>query len=53
MFKLFPNIKHYKVNKHPLGTDAISQEIKEWKDSPNLEYLTYADMFGRLADGAR
>ena len=50
MFKLFPNIKHYKVNKHPLGTDAISQEIKEWKDSPNLEYLTYADMLGKLAN---
>ena len=51
MFKLFPNIKHYKVNQYPLGTDVINQEITEWKDSPNLEYLTYAEMFGRLAAG--
>ena len=53
MFHLFPNTKHYKVNKHPLGFDAINQEVTEWKDAPNLEYLTYAEMFGRLADGAR
>ena len=53
MFKLFPNIKHYKVNQYPLGTDVINQEIEEWKDIPNLEYLTYAEMIGRLADGAR
>ena len=33
MFKLFPNIKHYKVNKYPLGTDVINQEIEEWKDT--------------------
>ena len=53
VFSLFPNIKHFKVNKHPLGTDAINQEVPEWKDASNLEYLTYAEMFGRLADGAR
>jgi len=53
MFKLFPNIKHYKVNQHPLGTDVINQEIKEWKDIPNVEYLTYAEMFGKLAEDAR
>ena len=50
LFNLFPNIKHYKVNKHPLGTDVINQEIKEWKDTPNLEYLTYAEMIGRLTN---
>ena len=50
MFNLFPNIKHYKINKHPLGFDAINQEVSEWKDAPNLEYLTYAEMFGKLAD---
>ena len=50
MFKLFPDIKFFKVNKFPLGTDAINREVPEWKDSPNLEYLTYADMFRRLAD---
>ena len=53
VFSLFPDIKHFKVNKHPLGTDAINREVPEWKDAPNLEYLTYAEMFGRLADGAR
>ena len=50
LFNLFPNIKHYKVNEHPLGTDVISQEIKEWKDTSNLEYLTYAEMIGRLTN---
>ena len=50
LFTLFPQIKHYKVNQHPLGTDVISQEIKEWKDIPNLEYLTYAEMIGRLTN---
>ena len=53
MFHLFPNTKHYKVNKHPLGFDAINREVTEWKGTSNLEYLTYAEMFGRLADGAR
>ena len=50
LFNLFPNIKHFKVNKHPLGTDAINREVPEWKDCSNLEYLTYAEMFGRLAE---
>ena len=53
MFKLFPDIKFFKVNKFPLGTDNINREVPEWKDTPKLEYLTYAEMFGRLADGAR
>ena len=47
----FPNVQHYKVNKLPLGSDTVNQEIKEWKGTPNLEYLTYADMFGRLTNG--
>ena len=51
LFNLFPNIKHFKVNKHPLGTDAINREVPEWKGIPNLEYLTYAELFGRLASG--
>ena len=48
MFKLFSDITFIKVNKFPLGTDAVNQEVPEWKDSPNVEYLTYADMFRRL-----
>ncbi|MCS5653505.1 MAG: hypothetical protein NZ825_12775 [Candidatus Marinimicrobia bacterium] len=50
MFKLFPHIKFFKVNKFPLGTDNINREVPEWKDTPNLEYLTYAEMFRRLAN---
>ena len=50
MFKLFPDIKFFKVNKFPLGTDAVNREVPEWKDTPNLEYLTYADMFRRLTN---
>ena len=50
LFNLFPNVKHYKVNEYPLGTDVINQEIEEWKDIPNLEYLTYAEMIGRLTN---
>ena len=53
MFKLFPDIKFFKVNKFPLGTDDVNREVPEWKDTPNLEYLTYADMFRRLAEDAR
>ena len=47
----FPDVQHYKVNLKPLGTDIVNQEIEEWKDIPNLEYLTYAELFGRLASG--
>ena len=47
----FPDVQHYKVNLKPLGTDVVNQEIEEWKDIPNLEYLTYAELFGRLASG--
>ena len=50
LFTLFPHIKFYKVNQHPLGTDVINQEIEEWKGTPNLEYLTYAEMIGRLTN---
>ena len=49
----FPNVQHYKVNELPLGSDVVNQEVEEWKVLQNLEYLTYAEMFGRLADGAR
>ncbi len=51
MFNLFPNIKHYKVNEKPLGSDVVNREVPEWKGISNLEYLTYAELFGRLASG--
>ena len=47
----FDNVKHYKVNKKPLGDpyeDPINRVIPEGNDTPNLEYLTHADMFGKL-----
>ena len=50
LFTLFPQINHYKVNQYPLGTDVINREIEEWKGIPNLEYLTYAELIGRLAN---
>jgi hypothetical protein len=46
----FPNVQHYKVNKLSLGSDVINQEIEEWKVLQNLEYLTYAEMIGRLTN---
>ena len=46
----FPNVQHYKVNKLPLGSDDVNREIEEWKVLQNLEYLTYAEMFRKLAD---
>ena len=47
----FPEIKHFKVNKKSLGDpleDPINRVIPEWNDTPNLEYLTHAEMFGKL-----
>ena len=46
------SIKHFKVNKEPLSADdPVNREIEEWKVLQNLEYLTYAELFGRLASG--
>ena len=47
----FDDIKHFKVNKKPLGDpleDPINRMKPEWNDTPNLEYLTHAEMFGKL-----
>ena len=50
----FKDVKHFKVNKEPLSVDdPVNSEIEEWKVLQNLEYLTYADMFRRLAEDAR
>ena len=38
-FEAYPNIKFWKVNPAPLGTDGVSQFIEEWKDYDNVEYL--------------
>ena len=46
----FKDVKHFKVNKEPLSADdSVNREIEEWKVLQNLEYLTYAEMFRRLA----
>ena len=48
----FKDVKHFKVNKESLsGDDPVNREIEEWKVLQNLEYLTYAELFGRLASG--
>ena len=47
----FPEVKHFKVNKKSLGDpleDPINRVIPEWNDTPNLELLTHAVMFGKL-----
>lgn len=38
-FEAYPNIKFWKVNPAPLGTDGVSQFVEEWKDYDNVEYL--------------
>lgn len=35
----YPDVKFWKVNPAPLGTDGSSQYVKEWKDIENLEYI--------------
>jgi hypothetical protein len=46
----FSHIQHFKVNKESLSVDdPVNREIEEWKVLSNVEYLTYAEMFGRLA----
>ena len=46
----FKDVKHFKVNKESLSADdSVNREIEEWKVLQNLEYLTYAEMFRRLA----
>jgi len=47
----FPEIRHYKVNEKSLEDpriDPINRVISEWNDTPNLEYLTHAELFGKL-----
>lgn len=38
-FEAYPNIKFWKVNPAPLGTDGVSQFVEEWRDYNNVEYL--------------
>ena len=38
-FEAYPNIKFWKINPAPLGTDGSSQFVEERKDYDNVEYL--------------
>ena len=49
IFDKFPNIKYYKVNPKPLhDSDRISRVIEEWRNTPNLEYITHDELYERL-----
>ena len=43
-FEEFPNVKFYKVNPNPLGTDDVSREIEEWKGFKNVEYIDFKSL---------
>ena len=51
VFEKFPHIKYYKVNPKPLSNDKndrVNTVIEEWKDTPNLEYITQDEMYKRF-----
>ena len=43
-FDAFPNIKFWKVNPAPLGTDKTCQFIEEWREHENVEYIDFNDL---------
>jgi len=45
LFKLYPNIKFFKVNTSLNQINIVDKEINEWKDIPNLIYTTYEQSF--------
>ena len=51
IFEKFPHIKYYKVNPKPISNDInerVNRVIEEWKDAPNLEYITQDEMYERF-----
>jgi len=49
IFDKFSHIQFFKINPDTFSEeDKVSRVIEEWKDMPNLAYLTYAEMFGKL-----
>lgn len=44
-FADFPNVKFWKVNEHPLGTDDSNIFIEEWRDYDNLEYIEQENLY--------
>lgn len=43
-FQAFPDVTFYKVNPKVLGEDALSEEIEEWKDFDNVDYLSFEEL---------
>jgi len=43
-FQDFEDVKFWKVNPAPLGTDNVCRFIEEWEDCNNLEYIDYKDL---------
>jgi hypothetical protein len=38
-FLAYPEVRFWKVNPAPLGTDNTCQFVEEWKDCDNLQYI--------------
>ena len=38
-FEAFPDVKFFKVNSAPLGTDATCQFVEEWKEYQLFQYI--------------
>jgi hypothetical protein len=43
-FAEFPNVKFWKVNSAPLGTDETCRFIEEWREYENVEYIDFNDL---------
>lgn len=43
-FKDFPDVKFWKVNPYPLGTDGTSQFVEQWRKFDNVEYLSFDEL---------
>ena len=48
LFDWFPKTKFYKVNTALDGRDKTCTKIPEWKDTPNLEYITHYDLLLKM-----
>ncbi len=49
VFDKFSAIQYFKVNSKPItADDRINREIEGWENTPNLEYITFEEMYQRL-----
>ena len=44
LFREFPNINFYKVNRYNDARDDVNREIPEWKDINNIKYIDYSTL---------